>query len=267
MLVFFPYWHEQAIIYLDPEHPKHAQRVTCLLSLQAVQELGVFIFQELFTAATCGECRWINGTAMGLRISAQYLYAFKWPSVKCTIFFVVHSLCMPTSEPQVHYWSLSSQHTDISIPSSMIYHTICLVRWKLRLICEENTSLVCKIRWAFAHCTQVMTSLRMSSTQFVTDYAEILWLFKPAVASAVWGAGLGWLCRWRSRMWSLRAGVTTRGLQFGGQLDALPNSQKQQSRCFTLEPSVHRQHLWLTFLQSACQLPPQNVQHLCCVVW
>jgi hypothetical protein len=33
---------EHAVIYIDPEHPKHAQLVTCLVSMQAMEELGHF---------------------------------------------------------------------------------------------------------------------------------------------------------------------------------------------------------------------------------
>jgi hypothetical protein len=38
------YWREleHAVIYDDPEHPKHAQLVTCLMSMQAIEELGHF---------------------------------------------------------------------------------------------------------------------------------------------------------------------------------------------------------------------------------
>ena len=35
---------EHAIVHVDPEHPKHAQRVTCLVSMQAMAS-----FQELCT--------------------------------------------------------------------------------------------------------------------------------------------------------------------------------------------------------------------------
>ncbi len=38
------YWQElePAVVYADPEHPKHAQWVTCLVSMLAIQELGCF---------------------------------------------------------------------------------------------------------------------------------------------------------------------------------------------------------------------------------
>ena len=36
------YWREleYALVHVDPEHPKHAQCVTCLVSMQAMEELG-----------------------------------------------------------------------------------------------------------------------------------------------------------------------------------------------------------------------------------
>jgi hypothetical protein len=38
------YWLEleHAVIHVDPEHPKHAQWVTCLVSMQNMEELGHF---------------------------------------------------------------------------------------------------------------------------------------------------------------------------------------------------------------------------------
>ncbi len=41
---FAGYWQEleHAVVYADPEHPKHAQWVTCPVSMLAMQELGCF---------------------------------------------------------------------------------------------------------------------------------------------------------------------------------------------------------------------------------
>ena len=38
------YWREMehTVAHIDPEHPKHAQCVTCLVSMQAMEELGHF---------------------------------------------------------------------------------------------------------------------------------------------------------------------------------------------------------------------------------
>ena len=40
---------EQSVIHVDPEHPKRAQRVTCLVSMQAMKNWDIFSFQELCT--------------------------------------------------------------------------------------------------------------------------------------------------------------------------------------------------------------------------
>ncbi len=88
---------EHAVVYADPEHTKHAQWVTCTVSMLAMQELGFFsasrnCVQILATwghALPCCGMRWcsrMNGSTMGLRISSQYLCAFKIPSIKCTCF-------------------------------------------------------------------------------------------------------------------------------------------------------------------------------------
>ncbi len=68
------YWQEleHAVVYADPEHPKHAQWVTCPVSMLAKQELGCFqlpgiVYRSLhhgavhYHAATWGdgrEVRW-----------------------------------------------------------------------------------------------------------------------------------------------------------------------------------------------------------------
>ena len=38
------YWREleQHVVHVDPEHPTHAQWVICLVSMQAMEELGHF---------------------------------------------------------------------------------------------------------------------------------------------------------------------------------------------------------------------------------
>ena len=33
---------EHAVVHIDPEHPKHAQWMTCLVSMQALEEIGHF---------------------------------------------------------------------------------------------------------------------------------------------------------------------------------------------------------------------------------
>jgi hypothetical protein len=38
---------ERAVINVDPEHPTHAQWVTCLVSMQTMEELGHFKLPEI----------------------------------------------------------------------------------------------------------------------------------------------------------------------------------------------------------------------------
>jgi hypothetical protein len=41
---FAGYWREleHLVVHINPEHPKHAKWVTCLVSMQAMEELGHF---------------------------------------------------------------------------------------------------------------------------------------------------------------------------------------------------------------------------------
>ena len=40
---------EHAVVHFDPEHPKHAQWVTCLVSMQVMEELGHFQLFHVYT--------------------------------------------------------------------------------------------------------------------------------------------------------------------------------------------------------------------------
>ncbi len=83
--------------YADSEHPKHAQWVTCPVSMLAMQELGWFqlpgiVYRSLqheavhYHAATWGDGRgwmaqqWASGSRHGISMH------FKMPSIKCTCF-------------------------------------------------------------------------------------------------------------------------------------------------------------------------------------
>ena len=79
------------VVHVDTEHPKNTQWVTCLVSMQAMEELVHFQLPEIVYrslpqgALSCWNLRWwrgIRGTPMGLRISSWYLCAFKLPSIK-----------------------------------------------------------------------------------------------------------------------------------------------------------------------------------------
>ena len=89
------YWREleHAVVYVNPDHPKHAQCVTCLVSMEIIEEQGHFQLPEIvYRSLRHGAVRYhvetwwwrkMNGTTMGLRISSRYLCAFKLPSIKC----------------------------------------------------------------------------------------------------------------------------------------------------------------------------------------
>ncbi len=79
---------EHAVVYADPEHPKHAQWVTCSVSMLAVQELGCFqlpgiVYRSLqhgavhYHAATWGDGRgwitqqWPSGSRHGISVHSK----------------------------------------------------------------------------------------------------------------------------------------------------------------------------------------------------
>jgi hypothetical protein len=84
--------------------------------------------------------------------------------------------------------------------------------------------------WAFAHLSRwrCRTAVRSnpwwerrahrweSLRLFLKFSAQIIWLCKPTVSSAVQVAGFRWSHRWRSWMWRSWAGVVTRGLLLWG---------------------------------------------------
>ncbi len=119
------YWQEleHTVVYADPEHPKHAQWVTCPVTAGHART-GMFsasrnCVQILATwghALACCKMRWrswMNGTTMGLRISSRYLCAFKMPSIKCTC---VH--CSLWRRLMVEKWRVNSRATAlVDIPA------------------------------------------------------------------------------------------------------------------------------------------------------
>ncbi len=84
------YWQEleHAVVYADPKHPKHAQWVTCPVSMLAMQELGYFqlpgiVYWSLqhgavhYHAATWGDGRgwmaqqWTSGSRHGISVHSK----------------------------------------------------------------------------------------------------------------------------------------------------------------------------------------------------
>ena len=76
---------EHPVVHNDPEHSKHAQLVTYLVHMQAMEELGHFqLLGIVYRSLRRGAVRkHDSGTTMGLRISSRYPCAFKLPLIKC----------------------------------------------------------------------------------------------------------------------------------------------------------------------------------------
>ncbi len=134
------YWQEleHAVVYADPEPLKHAQWVTCPVSMLAMQELGCFqlpgiVFRSLQHGAYALSCcnmrwwSWMKGTTMGLRISSRYLCAFKMPSIKCTCdrFFFHNTTPAHTITPPPPWATRSTTLTSANC-SPTRRHTRCL---------------------------------------------------------------------------------------------------------------------------------------------
>lgn len=125
---------EDAVIYPDPEHSKHTQRVTCLVSLPALQELGYSQLSGItYRALEHGAVRYHAtprgdgcGTTVGLGLWSRYLSVFDMPSIKCTC------VCCPS----IH--KLLAQETTCPLSA------ICPVQWKQGFIHEEKTSPKCQ---------------------------------------------------------------------------------------------------------------------------
>ncbi len=182
------YWQEleHAVVFADPEHPKHAQWVTCPVSMLVMQELGCFQLPGIkyrslqhgamhYHDATWGDGKWHNNGPQDL---------------------VTVSLCIQNAINKMHLCPLSityacpyhnptvtmghSIHSvDISKPlTHMMPYTlsaICPVQWKPGFIREENTSpkcqrasnvSICPLKLVMTtNCSQVETPMRMASMQ------------------------------------------------------------------------------------------------------
>ncbi len=80
------YWQEleHAAVYADPEHPKHAQWVTCPVSMLAMQELGCFQLPGIvYRSLQHGACiimlqhevmaqQWASGSRHGISVHLKF---------------------------------------------------------------------------------------------------------------------------------------------------------------------------------------------------
>ncbi len=196
------YWQEleQAVVYADPEYPKHAQWGTCSVSMLAMQKLWCFqlpgiVHRSLqhgvvhYHAATWGDGRgW-----MDLRISSWYLIN------------KMHLCSLSTTYPCPYHNPTRSTMLTSANCSPTRRHTHCLPS---ALYSENRDSSVKRTplqsarhhrMWAFAHSSWLRrwTAVRLRSPwgrracrwaslrRFLTVCAEILWLCKLIVAAAV----------------------------------------------------------------------------------
>ncbi len=200
------YWQEleHTVVYANPEHPKHAQWVTCPVGMLAMQELGCFqlpgiMYRSLqhgavhYHAATWGDGRgwmaqqWASGSRHGIS-------AFKMPSIKCTCARCPYHTPAHTITPPPTWATWSTTLTSTN-RSPIQHHTCCLpsaLFSENRDSSGKRTALQsarCHQMWAFAHSSRLRwrTAVRSwprwgwracrwaSLRRFLTVFAEILW--------------------------------------------------------------------------------------------
>ncbi len=249
------YWQEleHAVVYADPEHPKHAQWVTCPVSMLAMQELGCFQLpgivyrslqyevmvvdewhnngpRDLVTVSLCTQ----NAINKMHLCSFSITYACQYHNPTATMGHSIHTV--DVSKPLTH----TTPYT-----LSVIYP----VQWKPGFICEENTSpkcqtlsnvSICPLKLVTTtNCSQVetpmwTTRMQMSLPETVSDSLcrNSLVMQTDCCSSCPvdWSQTILEVKMWRS--W---AGVVTRGLRLCGRLDVLPNSLKRLWRWLMVE--------------------------------
>ncbi len=211
----------------DPEHPKHAQWVTCLVSIHAMQELECFQLPGIvYRSLHEGPCI--------IMLQHDVMVVDEWqdngPQDLVTV-----SLCIQTAISKMHLCSLSVAYAcpyhnptttmglfvhNISISKPLAHttpHAVCHLPNTVKtgiLAWREHFSKVPDTIEGEHLATQVSydDELQLGQDPDEDDEyadelswdvcAEIIWLCKPTVASAVQVAGLRQSCRWRSRMWS-----------------------------------------------------------------
>ena len=151
--------------------------------------------------------------------SLSVAYACPYRNPTATMGHSVHNVNISNplahTPPSARY----SWNRDSSVKSILLQHASGHRRWAFAPWSRLQRQTAVKLRPWWGQRARRWTSLR----RYLTVCAENLWLCKTTVSSAVWVAGLRWSCRWRTR-----AAVTTRGLQFWGRLDILPNSLKRR---------------------------------------
>ncbi len=95
------YWQEleHAVVYADPEHPKHAQWVTCPVSMLAMQELGCF----LLPVSYIDPC---NMRPCIIMLQHEVMVVDEWHN-NGSQYLVTVSLCIQNVINKMHLCSLS----------------------------------------------------------------------------------------------------------------------------------------------------------------
>ncbi len=90
---------EHAVVYADPEQPKHAQWVSYPVSMLAMQELGCFSFQELCTdPCNMGPCI--------IMLQHEVMVMDEWHN-NGPQYLITVSLCIQNAINEMHLCSLS----------------------------------------------------------------------------------------------------------------------------------------------------------------
>ncbi len=116
------YWQEleHSFVYADPEHPKHAQWVTCPVSIMPCKNWDVFSFQDLCTdPCSMGPCIII--------LQHEVMVVDEWhnsgPQDLITL-----SLCVQNAINKMHLYSLSITYAcPYHNPTATMCHSIHIV--------------------------------------------------------------------------------------------------------------------------------------------
>ncbi len=180
------YWQElnNAVVYADPEHSKHAQWVTCPVSMLAMQELGFFSASRncVQILATWGRAlsmlqhevivviEWHNNGPKGS--SSRYHCGIQNAINKCHLCFIGHNIRLAHTITPPPPGPLRSQTLTSVNRSPTCNHTRCLhimpCTVKPGFIREEtplNMSIAHFKSVTTTNCSQVETLMRTTGMQ------------------------------------------------------------------------------------------------------
>ncbi len=195
------YWQEleHAVVYTDPEHPKHAHWVTCPVTMQ---ELGCFQLPGIVY-------RSLQHGAVHYHAEHEVMVMDEWHN-NGPQDLVMISLCIQNAINKMHLSSLS-------ITYACPYHNPTAAMGHLVHNVDISKPLTHTTPYTLSMRTPMRTtSLQMSFPETVSDsLCRNSLVIKPIVAAAVRVAGLRRSWRWRCWMWKSWAGVVNEGLVCG----------------------------------------------------